>query len=111
MGWVQAGPVLLRLDIAERVAAELAWLTRARPAALPATLGTSLGLRADLLPPVLRALGLRLIPSPALAEGQYGPPSPPLIASPRRRAAGVVVAAPVMPRPDSPFAALAALRR
>ena len=28
MGWLEAGPVLLRLDIAERVAAELAWATR-----------------------------------------------------------------------------------
>ena len=28
MGWLEAGPVLLRLDIAEKVAAELAWATR-----------------------------------------------------------------------------------
>jgi ATP-dependent RNA helicase SUPV3L1/SUV3 len=108
MGWVRAGPGYLRLDIAERVAAELAWLTRARPAALPASLGTSLGLKAEALPPVLRALGLRLIPAPALGAGQYGPPSPPLIGSPRKR--------PPEPRvethhPEGPFAALAALRR
>jgi ATP-dependent RNA helicase SUPV3L1/SUV3 len=107
MGWVPAGPVLVRLDVAERVAAELSWLTRARPAALPATLAQSLGLRADLVPPVLRALGVRLIPSPALGPGQFGPPSPPLIASPRRRAPEAVVP----PAPTTgPFAALAALR-
>ena len=28
MGWLEAGPMLLRLDIAEKVAAELAWSTR-----------------------------------------------------------------------------------
>jgi ATP-dependent RNA helicase SUPV3L1/SUV3 len=109
MGWVPAGPVQLRLDIAERVAAELAWLTRARPAALPAGLGPSLGLRAAALPPVLRALGLRLIPAPSLAAVQYGPPSPPLIGSPRKRAAEPVVQ--TAPPPDGPFSALAALRR
>jgi ATP-dependent RNA helicase SUPV3L1/SUV3 len=108
MGWVEAGPVFLRLDVAERVAAELAWLTRARPAALPAELGARLGLRADLLPPVLRALGLRLIPAPALAAAQYGPPSPPLLGSPRKRATvAAAVAAPV----DGPFAALRGWRR
>ncbi len=110
MGWVRAGPGYLRLDIAERVAAELAWLTRARPAALPASLGTSLGLRAEALPPVLRALGLRLIPGPALGAGQYGPPSPPLIGSPRKRQPDLPPT-PSADIPDSPFAALAALRR
>jgi ATP-dependent RNA helicase SUPV3L1/SUV3 len=109
MGWVPAGPVLLRLDMAERVAAELAWATRARPAALPSQLGASLGLTAESLPPVLRALGLRLLPAPALAADQYGPPSPPLIGSPRKRAPEA--ARPAAPKADGPFAALAALRR
>jgi ATP-dependent RNA helicase SUPV3L1/SUV3 len=111
MGWLPAGPVLLRLDIAERVAAELAWATRSRPAALPSQFGPSLGLKVEMVPPVLRALGLRLIPAAALADGQYGPPSPPLIGVPRKRPPeAVVAAAPVVPKPDSPFAALAALR-
>jgi ATP-dependent RNA helicase SUPV3L1/SUV3 len=110
MGWVQAGPALLRLDIAERVAAELAWHTRARPAALPAGLGPSLGLKMEALPPVLRALGLRLIPAPSLAVDQYGPPSPPLIGSPRKRQTDPSPDA-LPARADSPFAALAALRR
>lgn len=108
LGWVAAGPVLLRLDIAERTAAELAWLTRARPAALPGHTVASLGVRPDMLPPVLRALGLRLLPAPGLAEGQFGPPSPPLIGSPRKRPPASVPIA--TPRSDNPFAALAALR-
>jgi len=108
LGWVEAGPVLLRLDVAERVAAELAWLTRARPAAMP-DLTSRLGLRADILPPVLRALGLRVIPAPALAETQFGPPSPPLLASPRKRV--VVPEVAEVGAPDGPFAALRGWRR
>ncbi len=113
LGWLPAGPVFLRLDIAEKVAGELAWMTRIRPAALPPQLGASLGLRPDMLPPVLRALGLKLIPAPAMEDAQFGPPSPPMIAIPRRRPAPAAAPAPapVVVRPDSPFAALAALRR
>ncbi len=107
-GWVTAGPVLLRLDIAERVAAELAFTTRGKPAPLPAEIGQRLGLRAEVLPAVLRGLGLRILPSPVLAPAVYGPPPPPMIAQPRRRAAEAM---PVPARPDHPFAALAALRR
>ncbi len=110
MGWVRVGPGYLRLDIAERVAAQLAWLTRARPAALPASLGASLGVKADALPPILRALGIRLIPAPSLGAGQYGPPSPPMIGSPRKRTVEPQ-AMPAKHVADGPFAALAALRR
>jgi ATP-dependent RNA helicase SUPV3L1/SUV3 len=110
MGWVQTGPVLLRLDIAERLAAELAYATRGRPAPLPLDIGQRLGLRADLVPAVLRGLGLRILPAPQLAPTAYGPPAPPMLAAPRKRAA--LPEAPKPPvRPDHPFAALAALRR
>ncbi len=109
LGWLPTGPVLLRLDVAERIAAELAWLTRARPAALPTNLAPRLGLRPDALPPVLRALGLHIIPAATLADTQYGPPSPPLLASPRKRA---VAPAPVLRAPaEGPFAALSAWQR
>ncbi len=107
LGWVEAGPVFLRLDVAERIAAELAWLTRARPASLPAGVAPRLGIRAEMLPPVLRALGLRLLPAASLGEADYGPPSPPLIGSPRKRA---VVQRPEHPT-EGPFAALASWRR
>jgi ATP-dependent RNA helicase SUPV3L1/SUV3 len=110
IGWVQTGPVLLRLDIAERIAAELAYATRGRPAPLPPDIGQRLGLRADLVPAVLRGLGLRILPAPQLAPTAYGPPAPPMLAAPRKRAA--LPAPPKLPiRPDHPFAALAALRR
>jgi ATP-dependent RNA helicase SUPV3L1/SUV3 len=113
LGWLPAGPVFLRLDIAEKVAAELAYATRLRPAVLPPQLGASLGLKPDMLPAVMHALGLRLIPAPTLAENQYGPPSPATVGSARRRhePAKPVTPPPPPVRPDSPFAALAALRR
>jgi ATP-dependent RNA helicase SUPV3L1/SUV3 len=107
---VVAGPVLLRLDIAERIAAELAYSTRGRPAPVPMEIGQRLGVRADLLPAVLRGLGLRILPAAGLAPAVYGPPPPPMIAQPRKRASEAE--RPVPPaRPDHPFAALAALRR
>jgi ATP-dependent RNA helicase SUPV3L1/SUV3 len=109
-GWVTAGPVLLRLDIAERVAAELAYSTRGRPAPVPLEIGQRLGLRADLLPAVLRGLGLRILPAPSLAPAIYGPPPPPMIAQPRKRAPEAEHPLPPA-QPDHPFAALAALRR
>lgn len=110
MGWVEAGPVLIRLDIAERIAGELGWATRQRPVALPAGIASRLSVRADLLPVVLRRLGFRLLPSVALSEGQCGPPSPAMVFAPRRRRPppDLPVAAPIAP---GPFAALAALKR
>jgi len=110
MGWVEAGPVLLRLDIAERIAAELAFSTRGRPAFVPLEVGQRLGVRADLLPAVLRGLGLRILPAPSLAPAIYGPPPPPMIAQPRKRPPAAEIPKPPS-RPDHPFAALAALRR
>jgi ATP-dependent RNA helicase SUPV3L1/SUV3 len=109
IGWVVAGPVLLRLDVAERVAAELAWSSRGRPVPVPAGLASRLSLRADRLPPVLHALGLRLFPAEALPPGQFGPPAPAMMATARpRKAAPPPLPAP--PRPHGPFAALASLR-
>ena len=108
LGWVEAGPVLLRLDIAERVAAELAYSTRGKPAPVPTEVGQRLGVRVEVLPAVLRGLGLRILPAPALAPAVFGPPPPPMIAQPRRRS---VDTPPPVYRPDSPFAALANFRK
>jgi ATP-dependent RNA helicase SUPV3L1/SUV3 len=110
MGWVPTGPVLLRLDIAERIAAELAYSTRGGPAPVPLEIGHRLGVRADLVPAILRGLGMRILPAPQLAPTAYGPPSPPMLASPRKRPTLPEAPKPTV-RPDHPFAALAALRR
>jgi ATP-dependent RNA helicase SUPV3L1/SUV3 len=83
MGWVQAGPVLLRLDVAERVAGELGHLTRRAPAMLPPDVASRLGVKADALAVVLGVLGFRLIPAEALAEGAFGPPSPAMVGARR----------------------------
>ena len=105
MGWVPAGPVWLRLDVAERVAQELAWATRIRAFALPADLASRLSVRAELLPPVLRALGVRLIPGAAEGEA-YGPPVPPMLVTPRKAPSPSPPARRVR-QADGPFAALA----
>jgi ATP-dependent RNA helicase SUPV3L1/SUV3 len=111
MGWVAAGPVLVRLDIAERVAAELAFLARTRPVPLPADLAARLAVTPEALPPVVRALGFRLIQGGVLGEAQFGPPMP-VLATPLRRRCPAPAGRPRRaPPPDHPFAALAALRR
>ncbi len=111
LGWLAAGPVLLRLDIAEQIAAELAHLTRRGATMLPPYLPGRLGIAPALLASVLHALGFRLIPAPAPAADLYGPPPPALIVARQRRRAPPV--APTAPRPipaEGAFAALAVLR-
>jgi ATP-dependent RNA helicase SUPV3L1/SUV3 len=110
MGWVAAGPVLLRLDIVERVAAELAWSSRFRAVPVQADLAQRLSVKTDVLPAVLRGLGFRLLPAAALADGQFGPPAPAMMAA-QRRAPRPVELPPAPPMREGPFAALAALRR
>jgi ATP-dependent RNA helicase SUPV3L1/SUV3 len=78
LGWLPAGPLLVRLDIAERIAADLAAAARTsadRPP-LPADLASRLGCQAALVPAVVRHLGFRVQP------GAEGAP----VFRPRRRA-------------------------
>jgi ATP-dependent RNA helicase SUPV3L1/SUV3 len=109
LGWVVAGPALIRLDIAERIAAELAWSVRQRPAAVPDRLASRLSVSREALPAVLRGLGVRLLPAAALPPESYGPPAPPMMQARRPQRPSAPHAAP--PRPDGPFAALVSLRR
>ncbi len=113
MGWVEAGPIRLRLDVAERIAAELAYATRRGPAALPPGLPSRLSIKGELLPAVLRALGAPVLPATPLEPDMFGPPAPPMLAGRAGRAPrpGPARPAPVPVRPDNPFAALAMLRR
>ena len=110
MGWLQAGPMLLRLDIAERVAAELAYATRRGATALPAGLASRFSLKAELLPVVLRRLGFRVVPGAGLAPAEFGPPAPAMIMPLRRKRPTAETIAPVAEQ-HGPFAALAALKR
>jgi len=109
MGWIEAGPIILRLDVAERAAGDLAWAARQHGTALPAWLGSRLSIKAELLPVVLRRLGFRIVPGVGLGPDEYGPPAPAMLVPPRRRRAPV--AAPAPRRAHGPFAALAVLKR
>jgi ATP-dependent RNA helicase SUPV3L1/SUV3 len=79
-GWLPAGRVLLRLDVAERIAGEIGYLVRRAPVPVPEGLASRLGVKADTLPMALEAMGFRLIPASVLAEGEFGPPAPARIA-------------------------------
>jgi ATP-dependent RNA helicase SUPV3L1/SUV3 len=106
MGYVACGPVLLRLDVAEKLAAELhARLAHGR-AALPAGLAPRLSVKAAALPAVLRAFGIRLLPAAVLPPEQYGPPNPPMMTARQTRPGP----APMAPPSAGPFAKLAALQ-
>jgi ATP-dependent RNA helicase SUPV3L1/SUV3 len=109
-GWVEAGPILLRLDIAEKIAAELGYRCRRGPAALPSGLASRFAIKPDMLPAVLRPLGFRVLPGAGLGPDQHGPPAPPMLVGLRRRRPAVEEPAPVKVA-SGPFAALAVLRR
>jgi ATP-dependent RNA helicase SUPV3L1/SUV3 len=111
MGWVEFGPVQLRLDIAERVAGELGYLTRRGAIMLPRDLGSRLSVRAELLPIILRRLGFRIVPGGGLAPEMFGPPAPAMLAPIRRRRPPVAPPQPRVIEARGPFAALAALKR
>jgi ATP-dependent RNA helicase SUPV3L1/SUV3 len=80
MGWLPCGPVLLRLDVAERVAAELGYLTRRGAHPLPSEMLGRFGIRPELLGQVMAGLGFRLIEPPPMTEEDVGPPMPALVA-------------------------------
>jgi ATP-dependent RNA helicase SUPV3L1/SUV3 len=110
IGWLDCGATLLRLDIAERIAAELHFAARSRPLPVPHDLAQRLCVRSEALPMILRALDLRVNPAIALAEDEYGPPAPATLSAMRRKRPEPE---PVTRQPhrEGPFAALAALRR
>ncbi len=111
LGWVAAGPMLLRLDVAEQVAGELGWATRDGARAVPAGLASRLSIKPDLLPVALRALGFRVVPGGGMGPGEYGPPAPAMLLPLRRRRVMVPTAGVPERGGHGPFAALAVLKR
>lgn len=113
MGWLPAGPVMVRLDVAEKLVRELHFLLRKHPILVPANIGSRMGLKPEQLSPVLHVLGFRIIPAQILGEKKYGPAAPPMLG--RRKMEPKPAPAPAPPpvavSEDNPFAALAALKR
>jgi len=117
MGWVQAGPLMIRLDVVERVTRELHYLLRKHPILLPPNIGSRMGLKPEQLAPVLNVLGFRLIPAGTLGDKHFGPPAPAMLArrkmehhhQPPARPAAAPEPSPALA--DSPFAVLAALKK
>ena len=87
-GWVEAGPILLRLDIAEKIAGELGYRCRRGATALPSGLASRFAIKPDMLPAVLRQLGFRVLPAAGLGPDQQGPPAPAMLVPLRRRRPG-----------------------
>jgi ATP-dependent RNA helicase SUPV3L1/SUV3 len=110
-GWVQAGPILLRLDIAERIAGELGYHSRRGPAALPSGLASRFAIKPDILPAVLRQLGFHVLPAAGLGPDRQGPPAPAMLMPQRRRRIVAESPPPPVKAASGPFAALAVLRR
>ncbi|MGH7122612.1 MAG: helicase-related protein [Acetobacteraceae bacterium] len=106
MGWLSAGPVGIRLDVAERVASELRAKACGAQLPLPEGLPGRLGIKAAALLVVLRALGFRLIPR----AGDAASPEPPLLVPPLlvplRRRPGQHAAQPPSTGPFAPLAVL-----
>jgi ATP-dependent RNA helicase SUPV3L1/SUV3 len=111
MGWVAAGPVLIRLDVAEKIAREMFYVVRKHPVPVPPGLASRMSLKPENLPAALNALGFRIIPAMALSAEAYGPPAPPMLARRKIPAPAAVAVAPVVVKADNPFAALAGLKR
>jgi ATP-dependent RNA helicase SUPV3L1/SUV3 len=111
MGWIEAGPMWLRMDVVEKIAAELGWSTRSGAAVVPHGLASRLSIRSELLSVVLRRLGFRIVPGGGLGPEEYGPPAPAMLVPLRRRRPAVAIAAPAKPVVQGPFAVLAALKR
>ncbi len=113
MGWLPAAGLMIRLDIVERLVREMHYLVRKSPVLLPPNLGSRMGLKPEQLAPVLHLLGFRILPPGSLHPRYHGPPTPSMLArrkmEPKLPAPPPPAAVPVAP--DSPFAALAALRR
>ena len=126
MGWLPAGPLMIRLDVAERLTRELHYLLRKHPIPLPPNIGSRMGLKPDQLAPVLQHLGFRIISAGTEDDKHYGPPGPAMLARRRmeqtarphhnkvlptpQQAAKPKTPPPVEVDADNPFAALAALK-
>ncbi len=112
LGWISGGALLVRIDVAERLAAELILATRRGPIPLPTDISSRLSAQPGTLPAMMEALGLRLAEGKSLDRKQFGPPTPSMLHPPRKARkfrAPRPAAKPEPPR-EGPFSVLAQLR-
>jgi len=83
-GWIIAGPIWLRLDIAERLIHDCATLTRQSAKPAPSTLASHLGVSRTEIPAILRGLEIHHRP-PEIPHALYGPPAPLLLLRTRQK--------------------------
>ncbi|WP_231118893.1 helicase-related protein [Oecophyllibacter saccharovorans] len=121
-GWIEAGPVWVRIDIAETVLGQLLPRRGASQRQAPPDLASRLNVTPAQLPALLKGLLLRPVPPTSLPADQFGPPAPLMVQAGRgstRKTAGRREAVPDRGAPkgqpkgrkplaDSPFAGLAA---
>ncbi|WP_415434914.1 helicase-related protein [Acetobacter orientalis] len=117
IGWVKAGPLWLRLDIAEDTRHTLGRLAQTQAAPLPQGLASRLGATSASLPAILQGLSIRLQLPPPPDKQLYGPPAPLLLRpvkqgfSNKKPTKRPHTARRPSTHPDSPFAALAVLQK
>lgn len=86
MGWMRAGPVRIRADIADRLVTELTRQTRHHPVPLSNALASRLSIRRDAIQAVLKGLEIHVRPTRPLHPAQFGPPAPAMLVGRLRRA-------------------------
>ncbi|MFT9026050.1 MAG: helicase-related protein [Acetobacter indonesiensis] len=116
LGWVKAGPLWVRLDIAEDVRKTVAKLAQAHPYPLPAGIASRLGASSATLAAVLTGLNIRVQQPHPIGKNQFGPPAPMMLHPTRRdfsnqKGSRRKKQPHPMPPPSGPFAALAVLQK
>lgn len=117
LGWVNTGPLWVRLDIAEETRRTLAGLALSAVSVLPKGLASRLGVTSDRLADVLSGLSISFYKPETPDKRRFGPPAP-LLLRPIKKRFGQKTAnrrsnteCREQLKPDSPFAALVVLQK
>ncbi|GBD56309.1 helicase-related protein [Gluconobacter wancherniae] len=109
-GWISAGSVCIRIDVAEKLVSEIETLVKSSDRPAPQWITSRCGVRSDILPEILRGLRVPHKVAGKIDRKYFGPPAPLMLLKPQaahqRKARQKTT--PILTRYDnSPFAALA----